>query len=106
MPLSLTPVDATPSTIITTPALTAIKSHTSVATIPAHFITGTNNGSDRNSLDGLQDIVEMGSPPAATIALSSFCVKINNVLLRAQVSLQEEVPVALITNTVSAIPEL
>ena len=47
----------------------------------------------------------MGSPPDATVTLSSLCDKINNALSRAQEYLQEEVAVAGSPNTVSATSE-
>ena len=101
MPLSLTPVDVTPTTITATPAHAAISSHASVATIPAHVTSVTNNRSESNRLDGIPEIIEMGSHPAAIVALSSLCDTIHNELSWAQGSLKEEVAFAGIPNTVS-----
>ena len=102
MPSSLTPVDVTPTAIAAMPAPASIISHTYFATIPAHVTAGTNNGSESDSSDGILEIIEMGSPPAATVALSSLRDTIHNELSRAQGSLQEEVAVAGSPNAVSA----
>ena len=56
-------------------------------------------------MDGILEIIEMWSPPAATVALSSLRDTIHNPLSRAQGSLQEEVAVAGSPNTVSATPD-
>ena len=48
----------------------------------------------------------MGSPLAATVALSSLCDTIHNALSQAHRSLQEEVAVTGSTNTVSDTSEL
>ena len=80
MPPSLTPVDVTPTDITATPAPSAIPSHASVATIPSHVTGGTNNGSESGSLDSTLEIVEMTSPHASTVALSSLSNKIHNSL--------------------------
>ena len=105
VPSSLPPLDVTPTAITATPAPAAIPSHAFVANIPAHVTAGTNNGSESDSSDGILEIIEMGSPPAATVALSSLRDTIHNELSRAQGSLQEEVAVAGSPNAVSATSE-
>ena len=105
MTLSLTPVGMTPTAITTTPAPAAIPSNTSVAPIPIHVTAGTNNGSESNSSDGILEIIEMYSPPSATVALSYLRDTIHNALSQAQEYLQEEVAVAGIPNTVSSTSE-
>ena len=101
MSLSLTLVEVTPTTITPTPAPVAIPYQASVINIPAHVTSGTNNGSESDSSDGILDIIETEIPPDATVALSSLHVTIQNALSRAQGSLQEENSVAEIPNTVS-----
>ena len=93
----------TPTDITLIPATTAILSHASVVTTPAHVTAGTKNGYDSNSSDGVLDIIDMGSSPTATVNMSSLRGTIQNALYRAQESLQEEVSVAVSLNTVSAI---
>ena len=103
MPSSLTTVDVITTAITTMPVPVAIPSHASVATIPAYVNTVTNNGYDINSSDGILEIIEMGSPPDATVAMSSLYDTINNALPWVQVSLQEEFVFAESPNTVLAI---
>ena len=103
--LSLTIADVTPTSTNATPEPAALPSHASIATIPAHVTAGTNNVSKRDSSDGILEIIDMGSPPAATVSLSSICDTIYNALSRAQRSLQDEVAVAGSPNTVSATSE-
>ena len=103
---SLTLVDVTPTAITSTLAPSAILSHASVSTIPAHVTDVTNNGSERKISDGILKIIDMGSPLAATVALSSLCDTIHNALSQAHRSLQEEVAVTGSTNTVSDTSEL
>ena len=105
MPSSLTNVDVTPNDIATTPALSAITYHASVTTIHTHVTVGTNNGSDSDSLDSILEIIEITSPPAATVSLSYLCEKIHNSLLRAQGYIQEKVSDEGSPNTVSATSE-
>ena len=99
---SITSVDVTPTAIIATPAPAEIPSHTAVTTIPAHVTAETNNGYDSDSLYDILEIIDIGSPPAATVALSYLRRKNHNALSRAQGYLQEEVAVAGSPNTVSA----
>ena len=103
MPSSLTPIDVTHNYITATPAPTAIPYHYSVAIIPSHVTTGINNGSESDRLDVILEIIEMGIPPYATVAISSICDKIYNSLSRAQGYLQEVVVFSGSPNTVSAI---
>ena len=84
MPLSLTPIDVNPTSVTAMPAPAAIPSHASVATIPARVTAGTNNVYEINSLDIILNIIDMGSPTASTVDLSSFCDTIHNSLLRVQ----------------------
>ena len=84
MTSSLNTVDVKPTAITATPTLAAISSHVSVATIPAHVTSGTNNGYESNSSDGILETIETGSTPAETVALSYLCDIINNALSRAQ----------------------
>ena len=89
MSLCLNPVDVIPTVIAATPAPTDIPSHASVTTIPKHDTSETNNWSDSYSSDDIPDIIDMGIPPASTVALCSLHAAINNTLSLAQVSLQE-----------------
>ena len=91
-----------PTAITAMPVPAAIAYRTSVATIPKHVTSGTNNVYDRYSSYCILEIIEMGIPPAATVALISLCDTIHHVLLWEQGSLQEEVAVAGSPNTVSA----
>ena len=102
MTSSLTLVDLAPTVITDMPAPSAITYHDSIATIPAHVTAGTNNGYKSNRSDDILEIIDMGIPPAATVALSYLREKIHNELSREQGYLQEEVAVAGIPNTVSA----
>ena len=78
MPPSLTPVDVNPTSITAAPAPAAITYHDSVATIPVHITSGTNNGYESNSSDGILEIIEMGSTPDRTVDTSSLCGTIHN----------------------------
>ena len=89
MSSSLTPVNGTPTAITATPSPGAIPSHYFVATIIVHFTSVNNNGYESNILDGILDIVEMGTTPTANINLSSLCETIHNALSQEQGSLQE-----------------
>ena len=105
MPLSLNPVDVTPTSITATPSPVAITSQSFLATIPKHVTAGTNNGSESDSSDGILEINEIGSPPAATVTLNFLCDTIQNELSRVQGSLQEEVAVTGIPKTLLSISE-
>ena len=105
MPLSLNPVDVTPTSITATPSPVAITSHSFPATIPKHVTAGTNNGSDSYISDGIMEIIEFMSPPSATVTLNFLCDIIQNALSQAQGYLQEEVAVAGIPTTVLSISE-
>ena len=100
MPQSLTTFDVAPTAITATSAPAAITYHFSVALIPANVTSGTNNGSESDSSYGVLDIIEMGSPPFATVSLSSIRDTIQNVLQQAQGYLYEEVAVTGSPNTV------
>ena len=106
MPPSLTPVDVNPTSITAAPAPAAITYHDSVATIPVHITSGTNNGYESNSSDGILETIDTGSTPAETVALSYLCDIINNALSRAQGYPHEKVAVAGSPNTLSATLEL
>ena len=73
MPLSLDTVGVTPTDTTATPAPVTIPSHVSFSTIPTHVTAETNNGFDSNSLYGILDIIEMGSPPSSNVAMISLC---------------------------------
>ena len=76
----LTTVDVPPHSITYTPSPADISSHASVATIPSQVTTVTNNGYKSDSLDGIIDIIDMGSPPTATVTLSSLSDTSHNAL--------------------------
>ena len=59
VPSYITTIDVTTTSITTTTVPAAILYHVSVATTPAHVTTGTNNGSESNSLDGILKIIDM-----------------------------------------------
>ena len=103
VPSSLTPINVTPNSVTATPTTTVIPSRYSISAITAHVATVTNNGSETYRLDGILEIIDMGSPPSATAALISLNEKHYNSISRAQGYLQQEVVVAGSPNTVSAI---
>ena len=105
MPSYLTTIDMIPTAIAATPAPAVITSHTYVATISAHVTARTNNASESDSSYGIPEIIEMGGPPSATVALISLRNTIHNALSRAQGHQQAEFAVAVIPNTVSATSE-
>ena len=105
VPSSLTPIDVTPTATTALPAPVAITYHASVATIPAHVTSGTNDESDSDRSDGILEIMEIGIPPATAVAMSSLCDTIHNALLWVQGYLQENVAFSGRPNTVSATSE-
>ena len=80
MTSSFNTVNVTPTNTTATHVPAAIPSHASVAIIYAHVTAGNNNGSESDRLDDILEIIEIGSPTAATVALNSLREKIHNVL--------------------------